>query len=158
MGVTDIPYSWGQTQKKGISAAKAMRAARSKTPPAVSGVTTGDVAEWLEAKYGVMAAYLVIREREIGGAVENSLLGAMETVMMGGPKGAPLATATSEMEHLFKDALSMRMFDGRLSGVPTAASLRGVSHRFKRAYVRRAPRPSFIDTGLYQSSFRVWVT
>jgi len=42
-----------------------------------------------------------------------------------------------------------------------------VSHRFANpthrrvkgaGLVRRAPRPSFIDTGLYQASFKAWVT
>jgi hypothetical protein len=37
------------------------------------------------------------------------------------------------------------------------AALHGVSHRFKHPYARRARRPSFIDTGLYQNSFAAWV-
>jgi hypothetical protein len=41
-------------------------------------------------------------------------------------------------------------------GVPTKASLDGVSHRFKNK--RGAPgRPSFSDTGLYEDSFVAWI-
>ena len=159
LGVTDIPYSWGQKKAGGISVAKAMQAAKKGTGTG-GGMTTGDVADILERRYGVMRAYLTLREKAIGDAIANSMMGALETVKMGGPGGAghALATATSQMEHLFKESLSMRAYDGLLSGVPTGAAQRGVSHRFKRPYAKRPPRPSFIDTGLYQASFRVWTT
>lgn len=159
LGVTDIPYSWGQKKAGGISAAKAMQAAKKGTGTG-GGVTTYDVAVWLEKRYGVMEMFLDLRSKEIGAAIENGLAGAMETVMMGGPSqaGTAFASAGSEMEDLFKTALSSEAFNGLKSGIPTRAALRGVSHRFKRPYVKRPARPSFIDTGLYQSSFRVWTT
>jgi hypothetical protein len=128
-------------------------------PYATGGKTTGDVAEILEARYGVMAAFVVMREGAIGSAVEESLMGAIENMMMGGPvlgRGQALAGALSEIEALFKAALSAKAFDGVIGGVPTGASLKGVSHRFKKPYAKRGSRPSFIDTGLYQSSFRAW--
>lgn len=159
LGVTDIPYSWGQKKAGGISAAKAMQAAKRGTGTG-GGVTTGDVAGYLEARYGVMAFYLQLRAREINAAVENSVLGALETMAMGGPAGLgrALDSATQLMQEQFKDMLSLRQLDGKIHGVPTLAAQRGVSHRFKRPYVRRPSRPSFIDTGLYQNSFRVWTT
>jgi hypothetical protein len=168
LGVTDIPYSWGQKKAGGISAAKAIAAAKKHAAagtlgPAYinsTGVTTGDVAEKLEASYALMQTFLRLREREINATVENSVLGALESALMGKRpgQGTALASATSAMEDLFKTALSQRAFDGQIHGVPTAASLHGASRRFKRAYMRRPSRPSFIDTGLFQSSFRVWTT
>lgn len=124
------------------------------------GKTTGDVAQILEAKYGIMAAFVSIREGAILNAIEGGIAKTLETALIRGgrlPKGGPLAGAMSAIEHDFKQALAMQMLDGKIPGVPTAAALRGVSHRFKRPYVRRPQRPSFIDTGLYQSSFRAWV-
>lgn len=118
--------------------------------------TTFDVAQILETRYGLMQAFLDMHAPVIAYEVENSLRGAIETVMMGG-RGQPFASATEQIEVLFREALSMQSYDFRVPGVPTQAALAGVRHRFKRAYVRRDPRPSFIDTGLYQRSFRAWV-
>jgi hypothetical protein len=135
LGVTDVPYNRG-------------------------GKTTGDIALILEARYALMQSFVEMHAPVINHVVENSLQGAIETMLMGGPSGAAtagLATATSEIEDLFKDALTMQSYDFKLPGVPTNAAQRGVNHRFKRAYAMHDPRPSFIDTGLYQSSFRAWV-
>jgi hypothetical protein len=136
LGVNDVPYSIGK------------------------GKTTGDVAEILEHKYHIMATFAQIYDRQIREAATKSIQGAVSTMIIrgvGSTKRHPLAGATGEIEHLFKQALSQRAFDGKITGVPTLAALRGVSHRFKRPYARRPARPSFIDTGLYQSSFRAWV-
>ncbi|EJC5177426.1 DUF1353 domain-containing protein [Salmonella enterica] len=40
-------------------------------------------------------------------------------------------------------------------GVPTARALEGISKRFKNR--KGEPRPSFIDTGMFQASMRAWV-
>jgi hypothetical protein len=159
LGVTDIPYSWGQRKAGGISAAKALQAAK-RGGGTGTGVTTGDVAGYLEARYGVMVAYLQMKERDINATIENSVLGALESSAMGKRVGVgqALDSATQVMQEQFKDMLSLRELDGKIRGVPTLAAMRGVSHRFKRPYVRRPERPSFIDTGLYQASFRVWTT
>lgn len=137
LGVNDVPY-----------------------PHNSKGKTTGDVAEILEAKYHLMATFAQIFDRQIRAAATKSIQGAVSTMIMrgtGSTKRHPLAGATSEIEHLFKQAISQQAFDGKISGVPTAAALRGVSHRFKHPYAKRPARPSFRDTGLYQSSFRAWV-
>ena len=163
LGVTDIPYSWGQKAAGGISAAKAMQAARrvdkGGAPPAVSpgNVTTYQVAAWLEQRYKLLQTFLALRERQIGADIETSLDRSMEIVAMGGPV-RPFASAISLIEDRFKNDLSLRAFDGVIPGVPTHAAQMGWSHRFKYPYRRRPPRPSFIDTGLLQSSFRVWTS
>ena len=129
-------------------------------PYARGGKTTGDVADLLEERYGIMSAFVAMHEPVLNHVIENSLQGGIETALMGGGGGSAasyLATATSEIEDLFKEALTMQSYDGKLPGVPTGAALAGVNHRFKHPYAKRDPRPSFIDTGLYQSSFRCWV-
>jgi hypothetical protein len=165
LGVIDLPYSWGQKKAGGISAAKALHAYKQfmagKMASPTSGNTTGDVADMLEARYRVMQVFLQIRESQINQEVEKSMQGALETILMGGPVkggGQMLASATSQIEHLFKDALAMRAYDGKIQGVPTLAAKKGVSHRFKNPYARRPSRPSFIDTGLYQASFKAWTS
>jgi len=136
LGVTELPYA------------------------AAGGKTTGDVAEILEAKYHVVEVFYEENKETVVSALEDSLQGALESLIMGAPVSiAPLAGGLSKIEERFKKFLSNKEMD-RLGvpGVPTAASLAGVSHRFKRPYARRAPRPSFIDTGLFQSSFKAWTT
>jgi hypothetical protein len=55
--------------------------------------------------------------------------------------------------HKFLDSKEMETLG--IPGVPTAAALKGVSHRLKLK--KGAPRPSFIDTGMYQAHFKSWV-
>ncbi len=130
------------------------------------GVTTGDVAEFLEDKYHVMGAFYGRYEGKIANALANALAGALETVRMGGPlSGKPFATAESEIAADFKHFLSSSEIETMgIEGVPTKAALDGKSKRFKRGRNKGKTglpgvrRPSFIDTGLYQASFVDWVT
>jgi hypothetical protein len=141
LGVADVPYADPGTKKKSGS------------------LTTGDVAEILEAKYGVMGHFVDLHGADIARELENSVLGAIESLIAGAPASHDaFGTATSEIEEIFRAMLSNRELDKLgIPGVPTAAAKRGVSHRFKRPYARRKERPSFIDTGLYQDSFKAWV-
>ena len=162
LGVTDIPYSWGQKQAGGISSAKAMHAAKKGTGSG-GGTSTGDVAEILQKKYGLFTAFMDIHQKVIEWEIENSLRGAFETAIIRKIPGGMLnayATATSGIEELFKDALTMQTYDHRIKGVPTGAALAGIRHSFKnpRQGAAKGPRPSFIDTGLFRASFRAWVT
>lgn len=134
LGVTDIPYSTGQT--------------------------TGDVAEILEHKYDVMGNFVGLHEPQIAADLENSLEAEMENLLLGAPRSSdPFAGAASKIEHRFRQFLSLKEMDALgVPGVPTAASLAGYSKRFKQKQKKsRGPRPSFIDTGLYQRSFKAWV-
>ena len=144
LGVTDVPYSQN-------------RAARAKRTN--STVTTGDVAGWLEDEYHPMGIFSNIHGQEIGDELAGALAGTLENLMMGGPISQnPFGEGTSEIEHLFKKMLTDKELE-RLGypGIPTQAALDGVSHRFKHPYKKRPRRPSFIDTGLYQSAFKAWV-
>lgn len=122
--------------------------------------TTGSVAEILEAKYEVMGKFVEKHEQDIANDLENSLEGVLENMLLGGPVVPPdqaFAAGTSAIEHRFKQFLSLKEMDSLgVSGVPTAAALAGKSKRFKSGYGPK-PRPSFIDSGLYQANFKAWV-
>jgi hypothetical protein len=138
----------GGTTKRGKSKAQAAYG---------KGKTTGDVAQILEARYHIMKTFVDMNKDDIVRALEKSMVGSVINIVNGQPGPiSPEAQALSDIESKFKEALSMRAFDGLIKGVPTQAAERGVSHRFKKPYARRAARPSFINTGLYQSSFTVW--
>jgi hypothetical protein len=133
LGVIDMPYSNAKT-------------------------TTGDVAEILEGKYGVMACFYRTNETVIDKEMEKALEGSLETLMMGGsPSARPYDSAMNKIEELFNAFLDTGVMDkaGDVAGVPTQAALKGRSKRFKRN--KGPPRPSFIDSGLYESSFKAWI-
>lgn len=170
LGVIDQPYTETQsgtpkppriTRKGRLHRSTAKAAARAlqgrAAPKKVE--TTGDVAEVLEAKYGVMAAFYENHQGDILAAFHDSLAGALENLHSGAPVGNdPLGTAASDVEQMFKRFLSNRDMDGLVEGVPTAASLAGVNHRLKHPYAKSNPsRSSFIDTGLYEASFKAWI-
>jgi hypothetical protein len=121
-------------------------------------ITTGDVAEILEAKYGLMAAFYRVHEADVGKAIENSLEGAMESLLMGRTTD-PWGRGMQAIQQEFRDFISSKEAENvGIPGTPTKAALRGVNHRLKRPYVGRNPRrPSFRDTGLLMASFRSWV-
>jgi len=125
-------------------------------PYADDAISTGEVAEILEQDYQVMEGYRDLHLNAIAQSLENSLAGSLETLMMGGQVTNPFNSAMSSIEQGFRHYLDMEEIAklGR-KGVPTKAALKGASKRFKRFYGAR--RPSFIDTGLYQSSFKAWV-
>lgn len=120
-----------------------------------SGATTGDVAEWLENHYGVMQFFYSRHESEIAAALKDSVEGALESLLLGAPPSVNIfGAAVSQIEDIFRKFLDAKEMDGQ-PGVPTAASLRGESKRFKTK--RGPPRPSFIDTGLYEADFVGWI-
>lgn len=111
-------------------------------------VTTGKVATILESKYGVMRAFFEMRKERIADEIGQALLNP--------EVDKPEYTeACQEIESMFRDALTRKIFDGVIPGVPTKASLTGQTSRKKKKKYK-GPRPSFVDTGQYQTDFRVW--
>lgn len=168
LGVVDVAYSAAPAiSVKAQSNKTTLRRRKSKKPqPApktsASGSfkTTGDVADILEAKYHVMEIFFELHENFIIGELKTSMEGALQNLALGAPPGSISLTAEaqSSIENDFRMFLGLREMDGLgYPGVPTQAALDGVSHRFLHPYAKRASRPSFIDTGLYQASFRAWV-
>ena len=104
-----------------------------------------------------MRVFYEQHKSDVALALEGSLAGALENLLMGAPSSvSPLGEGESKIQAAFQKFLSEKEMD-RLGypGIPTKASLMGLSHRFKGKH--GSPRPSFIDTGLYETSFKAWV-
>lgn len=149
LGVVDVPYA--QAPPKGRS-----KKARSGT------VTTGDVATWLENRYEVMGTFLDLHEQEIGDDLARSASDAIDSLGAGAPPSLdPFGSATSSIEDRFKQFLATgEMEKLGVAGVPTQAALDRRSGRKRSGRMKRrrgGTGVSFIDTGLYQSSAKVWV-
>ncbi len=70
-------------------------------------------------------------------------------------EGGPFKSGLEKMKVLFVQFLDDREIEHLgIPGVPTKAALDGVQSKFKLFKGER--RPSFIDTGLYQQSFKAW--
>lgn len=150
LGVVDLPY--GKAPK-----AKKRKGRASKSAPAL---TTGDVAEILEAKYHPLRIFFELKQKKVAKSLEGSLAGALESLMMGAPPSlAPFGTATDEITGMMKQFIAKGEME-RLGypGVPTKAALDGVNHRLTHPYSKDNPRrPSFIDTGQYQADLKAWI-
>lgn len=157
-GVLDLPYA---------DAASYRKAGERKPQSMPQGsMTTGDVAEILEKKYGVYQAFFDLKELEIVEALATAYGQTAEALMTGGPADVdPGDVAGTSIQEMFKEVLTNKELDGKIPGVPTLAAEEGVSHRFKDVYNRkgkkgkrkRGSRPSFVDTGLYEGATRVTV-
>jgi len=115
------------------------------------------VAGFLENKYHVMRNFFEVKKELIAKDLENGLKDSLEALLTGAPPPTnAFASGASRIEDRFKQFLSRSEIE-RIGypGVPTQAALAGISSRFKKR--RSGRRPSFIDTGLYQSSFKAWV-
>jgi hypothetical protein len=150
LGVVDLPYAGRETPRQ-----VKRRLKRGGKAPA-GAKTTYDVAMILESKYHVMETFAHRYKDEMAAELVSALNGRMENLLMGAPLShGPFGEAESAIKDMFSKFLENREMDG-LPGIPTKAALSGVSHRFKN---KRNPngRPSFIDTGLYESSARAWI-
>ena len=118
--------------------------------------TTGEVAEILEKKYDVMATFVDAHADKIKDDVAsvyvlflNNYLKTGET--WGGHKEFPLEKVDSE----FSDYLDRDEWQ-RITGRTIMAAALGLSSR-KKDKQYSGPRPAFIDTRLYQRSFRAFL-
>lgn len=144
LGVLDVPYA-GEVRAPGSKAASGTQ-------------TTGDVATWLENKYHPMEHFWQIHGQQVADDVAGGLAGALESMLMGAPATLdPFGTAMSKTEERFKDMLSTGELE-RIGypGLPTEAAKKRRSLRFK-SKKKKTARPSLIDTGLYQASFKSWI-
>ncbi len=145
--------------------------------PDEKGVTTTQaVARILEKRYHVMRVFYELHESEIQKAIAEDLA---NHVLEGAPNRFPLGTSMGKIETAFRQYLDADEWQ-KTSGQVIAAAQNGVSHRFKNAMntrrqlvgggphgkggkmrMRKGPqrgaRPAFIDTGLYQASFRAYI-
>jgi hypothetical protein len=160
LGVVDVPYAHYEHKEKVPQAKKGKANKPIKPKSDAATKTTGDVAEILEAKYGIMDNFMFAHQPDVASALEDSIAGALESLIMGAPVGPnPFASAETEITSMFKNFLATSAIEHMgVEGVPTQAALDGVNHRLKHPYAKGNPRrPSFIDTGMYQSHFTCWV-
>lgn len=137
-------------------------------------VGTGDVANILEKHYGVLTGFAVTHDQTMADMLAESYAGSLETIMMGGPISDPAAGAMSKISSKMKTYISSQEAERVLAPgvkkypVPTEAALLGITHRFKDPTLGTsknkrklgrygARRPSFRDTGLYESSLTAWM-
>lgn len=123
-----------------------------------SGTSTGDVAGYLETKYHVMEHFYELNDEKIAAKLADSLAGQLENLLAGAPTEGvqPYAEAESAIDAEFRQFLALDVLASYgYPGIPTKAALAGVNHRLKAK--KGAGRPSLIDTGLYQGSFKAWV-
>ena len=146
LGVMDIPY----TDENGEIKVYRMKK-KTGLPYIALPYTTGKIAGYLENKYGIMSFFIENYGQDI----------AEEAVKTWLDKISGLSRNTAEFmvlnktEHLFKTMIDLKEMDHKHPFVPTKVSLKGKSLRFKRR--RGPPRPSFIDSGLYQANFKAWI-
>jgi hypothetical protein len=160
LGVYDTPYSVKvSTRREIVRTYKSGEVARFSMP-APGAETTYDVAQWLEARYHVMQVFYMLYNKPIGEAFVQSLEGTVESLLMGAPPAQnPFGTATNYIQDWFRRFLSEGEIERLgIPGVPTRAALNRESARLKAGKKKGGPpRPSFIDTGLYENSFVAWV-
>ena len=160
LGVLDVPYPAPEADPPVLTAKQARRRRRADVRAAFGvqeSVTTGDVAQVLEARYHVMETFYELHAQEIADDITVSLKNSLEDAISGGgPIGNyQLSDSESFIQAEFVKFIDSKEMEGLgIPGVPTQAALDGVNHRMKHPYAKRAPRPSFRDTGLYSQSFR----
>lgn len=154
LGVVDVPHG---APSRGVRATLGRGKSKLK---GTTTLTTGDLADILEARYHPMEIFFQVKQKRIAKELESGLAGALESMLTGGPATLdPFGSATSAIQNMFQDFLTNRELE-RLGypGVPTRAALDGVNHRLLHPYAQaNKRRPSLIDTGKYQASFRAWV-
>lgn len=124
---------------------------------------TGDVAEWLENKYGILGSFAEVHAQAIADDMAKSVKSQITAMMLGGSVSDPFAQASTDIVARMKKYISTQEVERVLGGrgvmryqVPTKAALDGVRHRAKKKTIGTR-RPSFIDTGMYQGSLTAWV-
>lgn len=104
-----------------------------------------------------MEVFYRVHGRDVASAIEDSLGGAMESLLMG-QQVDPWGSGMQAIQAAFKKFISTREAERvGIPGTPTHAALMGYSQRRKHPFARGPRRPSFRDTGLYMASFRAWV-
>lgn len=133
LGVIDMPYDYGEDPE----------------------ATTHEVAVGLEDNYQLFTHFWEVHQdsiiSEAGEALAHSIINHIQY-------GAPLTSGeqlgeTMRSFHIFLEQEEMAGLS--VDGVPTQAALEGKNSRLKKEYGAR--RPSFIDGGLFKTSFVAWI-
>ena len=111
-----------------------------------------------------MGTFAKIHGQDIGDALAQSMVGALENLELGAPLSQNVfGEAESKIEHLFKTFITMGEMDGLVPGVPTQAAKDRASGKKRSSRMKKKRRGgnakpiSFFDTGLYESSMKAWI-
>lgn len=132
LGVIDMPYDYGDTS-----------------------ATTYEVAEDLQDRYQLFTHFFETHKKEICAEVGEALAWSLINHIQ---HGAPLTQGellgeTMQQFNIFLEQEEMAGLS--IDGVPTQAAREGKNSRLK--IERGERRPSFIDGGLFKSSFVAWI-
>lgn len=157
----DQPYDTRSPMTKRQIARAIRKGKPPKTHVARGTITTGDVADILEAKYHIMERFAEKYLDDIAEIVNDAVIGSMETLIRSAGSvsvDSAINAAFPKIEEKFKDFIGTGEVESvGIPGVPTEAALRGVDHRLTHPYLKSNPRrPSFVDTSLYVDSFKAW--
>ncbi|MFW0766696.1 hypothetical protein ACN0IV_12735 [Trabulsiella odontotermitis] len=133
LGVIDLPYDYGDTS-----------------------ATTYEVAEDLQDRYQIFTHFWEKHSKDIRYEVGEMLAYALiNHIQYGAPMpGGDLLGETMKAFNIFLEGEEMSGLS--VDGVPTLAALEGKNSRLK--IERGERRPSFIDGGLFKSSFVAWIS
>jgi len=134
--------------------------------PEPNGNTSFGVGKILEEKYTLFSSYVNMHQKDIEHELTQAIVGAFETFQTTGraPK-QPFDAAGQELTLGLKKFIYNEELAGKVAGVPTQAALDGVTTRKvgrgKKAKFKRTAtgirRPSFIDSGIFEASTKVWI-
>ena len=151
LGFESLPYTMKSSRTRAV-VGKGARIAKGYG----EGKTSADVAKELEEKYNLVETFWGPVEDQVVELIEEAYIADIEAVLMEQkpPKKKAFGDKlTKKIEEAFR-----RYLDREEHGIKTTAAARGVSHLLPQPYSRKnPPRESFIDTGLYRASFRVWL-
>ncbi|EBZ7585857.1 hypothetical protein EHB58_09485 [Salmonella enterica subsp. enterica serovar Hull] len=136
MGVIDMPYDYGDEPGK----------------------TTFEVAQDLEERYEIFAHFWDMHKDEIiqeaGEMLAYQLINHLRHKAQ--LPAMQMMGETGGIFHRFLEAEEMAGLTINGNKVPTWAAIHGVDSRLKDKYTGQR-RPSFIDGGLFKSSFVAWI-
>lgn len=125
-----------------------------EVPYAEGGKNTGEVAEILESKFGIMQKFADQNIEQIADFVVDGVLGAIESRFAGAPESFDVfAGAMANIEDRFQEFI-----DRKEHGIHTKSEDQPLSGaRKKRQYRRVSAKTPFVDSGLYRNNFKAWV-
>jgi len=123
--------------------------------------STGDVAEILENKYHIMRSFFEVKEEQINEEIAEFFAGLVESLAMGMPMESAFTRLQTgifdKIERMFRNFLDAEEMNQILpSHMHSQAAKDGIRTRMK-AKKKEGPRAAFVDTGMYQASFRAWL-
>ena len=122
--------------------------------------TTGEVAEVLEERFEVIGTFYELYGQKIADEIASVMASEINAMAKGEPLGnLPIQKAMEKIRTWFSNYLDQGEWEAS-TGIKIGVAQEGVSHRFKDARNlagKRGSRPAFVDTGLFQASFRSWM-